>query len=182
MSISRKSILGEIINTNPEVVPLLAQAGLHCIGCHVSAYESLEDGCKSHGLSEKEINDLVDRANQVIDKYDNLEKISFTKKAIVELNERMKKSKTPFVRIVAKFGGEFDFEVAKEINVGEIEVKREISVLMEPRVERILRGVEIDYDKKLKDFSAKRVKTKKETKNKNKKVNAKVNKKLNKKN
>jgi hybrid cluster-associated redox disulfide protein len=59
MSISKKTILGDILNTNPEVVPLLAQAGLHCIGCHVSTYESLEEGCKTHGMSEKDIDDLV---------------------------------------------------------------------------------------------------------------------------
>lgn len=43
MSISKKTVLGEIINNNPEVVPVLASAGLHCIGCHVSSYESLEE-------------------------------------------------------------------------------------------------------------------------------------------
>ncbi|HNV01225.1 MAG TPA: DUF1858 domain-containing protein [archaeon] len=170
MSISKKSILGEIINTNPEVVSVLASAGLHCIGCHVSAYESLEDGCKSHGMKDKDIDDLVNKANKKIEEYDSLEKISFTKNAINELNERMKKTSSSFVRIVAKFGGEFDFEVAKEISINEIEVKREVSVLMEPRIERMLRGVEIDYNKKLNDFNAKRVESKKERKNKIKKI------------
>jgi hybrid cluster-associated redox disulfide protein len=160
MSISKKTILGDIINTNPEVVPILASAGLHCIGCHVSAYESLEDGCKSHGMSENDIDKLVLNANKRIKEYDSMKEISFTKKAIVELKERMNKSKTSFVKIVAKFGGEFDFEVAKKIQQGEVEVKGEISVLMEPRIERMLRGVEIDYDNKLKDFNAKRVESK----------------------
>jgi len=61
--ISKSTTLGEIIQKFPKAAPLLAEAGLHCIGCHISAFETLEDGCKAHGLSEKEIEDLVKRMN-----------------------------------------------------------------------------------------------------------------------
>ncbi len=161
MSISKKSILGDIISSNPEVVPVLAQAGLHCIGCHVSTHESIEDGCKAHGFNDKQIDELVEKSNVRIKEYDTMQKISFTNNAIKELDKRMKKSSSYFARIVPKFGGEFDFEVSKEKMLGEIEVKDKISVLMEPRIERMLRGVKIDFDKKLNDFSAKRVEVKK---------------------
>jgi len=55
--------LGEIVQKFPQAVPLLAESGLHCIGCHVSAFETLEQGCKAHGLSDKEIESLVKRMN-----------------------------------------------------------------------------------------------------------------------
>ena len=58
--------LGEIVQNFPQAVPLLAQAGLHCIGCHVSAFETLEQGCKAHGMNGKEIAELVKRINQSV--------------------------------------------------------------------------------------------------------------------
>ena len=50
--IQRTDTLGKVIEENPEIAPLLMQAGLHCIGCHVSAYESIQDGCASHGMND----------------------------------------------------------------------------------------------------------------------------------
>jgi len=64
--ISKAMALGEIIQKFPKAAPLLAEAGLHCIGCHISAFESLEDGCKAHGLSDKEIDSLVKRMNDAV--------------------------------------------------------------------------------------------------------------------
>lgn len=61
--ISKSMMLGDIVQKFPKSVPLLAEAGLHCIGCHVSAFETLEQGCKAHGLSDKEIDSLVKRMN-----------------------------------------------------------------------------------------------------------------------
>ncbi len=61
--ISKSMTLGEIVQKFPQAAPLLAEAGLHCIGCHVSAFETLEQGCKAHGLSGKEIDALVERMN-----------------------------------------------------------------------------------------------------------------------
>ncbi|MDO8647177.1 MAG: DUF1858 domain-containing protein [Candidatus Diapherotrites archaeon] len=58
--------LGEIIQKFPQAASLLAEAGLHCIGCHISAFESVEDGCKAHGLSDKEIDALVKRMNDAV--------------------------------------------------------------------------------------------------------------------
>ena len=80
--INKKDTLGQIMQNYPEVAPVLAKAGLHCVGCHVSAYESLEDGCLAHGLKEKDILDIIKKSNDVIKKVDSLPEISFTKKAL----------------------------------------------------------------------------------------------------
>jgi hybrid cluster-associated redox disulfide protein len=42
----------------------LFEAGLHCIGCHMSAYETIEQGCLAHGFSKKEIDDLIKKLNE----------------------------------------------------------------------------------------------------------------------
>ena len=43
-------IIGDIVNEYPSLVPVMAELGLHCIGCHVSTSETLEQACMVHGL------------------------------------------------------------------------------------------------------------------------------------
>jgi len=156
--VKKTDTLGELIQSHPESAPLLAQAGLHCIGCHVSAYESLEEGCLAHGLDKAAIDALVVAINARIKEYDSLPKAYFSPLAVEKLEARRKKSK--FVRIVQSFNG-FDFEPSdsKEADELEIEVsskKKNFSVLASPRLERMLRGLKIDFDRKTNDFEAKR--------------------------
>ncbi len=159
--IKKKDLIGEIVSNYPEVIPVLASAGLHCIGCHVSVYESLEDGCLSHGLTKKEIDALVRNANKKILQFKKMPKATFSNKAILELANRIKSSKSKFIRIVHSFGGEFDFEptdtqidgdILLSASVNEINV----SILVNKTVERMLRGLVIDYDSVQKDFTAQR--------------------------
>ena len=166
--IKKTDIFGEVISKYPEVAPVLMAAGLHCIGCHVSAYETIEQGCAAHGMKEKDITELVKKANERVAVYDKLAKVSFTRTAVSELDKRLGKPKKKFVKVVAGFGGEFDFEAAgkKEKDdfvieaVAKVKKKSDevkVNVLAEKRIERMLRGVVIDYDHKKKDFTAKRV-------------------------
>jgi hybrid cluster-associated redox disulfide protein len=39
----KETIMGDLLKTNPEVVPVLLNAGMHCIGCPSSIGESLEE-------------------------------------------------------------------------------------------------------------------------------------------
>ena len=68
-SVARKEItkdtsLAEIIYINPNAAELLFDIGLHCIGCSMSGMETLEEGCLAHGMSKKEINELIKRLNK----------------------------------------------------------------------------------------------------------------------
>ena len=40
--------------------------GLHCVGCAMSRDESIEDGARAHGLSDKEITEMVSEINKKI--------------------------------------------------------------------------------------------------------------------
>ncbi len=166
--ISRKTVLGDIISSNPEIIPLLAQAGLHCIGCHVSAYESIEDGCKTHGMTDKQIDDLIVEANKRAKEYDGMPKIALTKSAVLELKKRVTSSKAKYAKIFQVYGGDFDFDAVNEKEPTDVEIDAGVKLLLEKRIERILRGIEIDFNSKLKDFTAKKVGVKKENKAKKK--------------
>lgn len=48
--IKREMPIGTVVKTHPETVPVFFKHGLHCIGCHVAAYESIADGAQVHGI------------------------------------------------------------------------------------------------------------------------------------
>ena len=41
--ITRDMTIGEILRTNPNVAPILMEAGMHCLGCPSAQGESLEE-------------------------------------------------------------------------------------------------------------------------------------------
>ncbi|MFH2106758.1 MAG: DUF1858 domain-containing protein [Candidatus Micrarchaeota archaeon] len=64
--ITKESTIGEVIMSHPEVVPKLLEFGVHCIGCHVAASESIKDGLTAHGFSEEQIDKMVKEMNDVV--------------------------------------------------------------------------------------------------------------------
>ncbi|MEI7961399.1 MAG: DUF1858 domain-containing protein, partial [archaeon] len=159
VGIKKSDLLGGIMDDYPEVAPVLAQAGLHCIGCHVSGYETLEQGCMAHGMAKKDVDEMVKLANKRIAEYEKMPKVTFTQKAIDELLKR--KGSKKFVRLMQIFGGEFDFAAVEKKEKDEIIIevsvaKKSVGVLASKRIERMLRGVKIDYNSKKMDFVAER--------------------------
>ena len=61
MTITKKTIIGDIIENAPEKVNILLDAGMHCIGCMISEDESLEEACMVHGI---DADDLVEELNR----------------------------------------------------------------------------------------------------------------------
>ena len=61
--INKKMTFSEILEKHPEAVEILMNKGMHCCGCPMAQMESLEDGCKAHGINPdevvKEINEKV---------------------------------------------------------------------------------------------------------------------------
>lgn len=70
--ISKDMTIIDVFQKYPHRVPKLAQImtshGLHCVGCHVSAYETLEQGVQGHGFDEAILNTLLKELNQAIEK------------------------------------------------------------------------------------------------------------------
>ncbi len=42
--------IGEILQKNPDVAPILLEAGMHCLGCPASQGESLAEAAVVHGI------------------------------------------------------------------------------------------------------------------------------------
>lgn len=48
--ITKDMTIGEILRTNPNVAPVLLNAGMHCLGCPSAQGESLEEAAMVHGI------------------------------------------------------------------------------------------------------------------------------------
>lgn len=67
--IDKKIKLGELFEKYPEAAEILFNRGLHCLGCGLAAFETLEQGALAHGLSEEEIDQLVAGINQFLEQH-----------------------------------------------------------------------------------------------------------------
>ena len=54
--IMKEMTIGEILRTNPDVAPVLMEAGMHCLWCPSAQGESLEEAAMVHGM---DIDDLM---------------------------------------------------------------------------------------------------------------------------
>lgn len=48
--VSKDMTIGELLNMNPEVAPILMEIGMHCLGCPASQGESLAEAAMVHGI------------------------------------------------------------------------------------------------------------------------------------
>lgn len=63
--IDKEKNIAEVLKENPEALDVFLTFGLHCAGCPASAFDTIEEGAKNHGLSDKEVEELVQRINEL---------------------------------------------------------------------------------------------------------------------
>jgi len=67
--VNKESNLGEIAAKYPQAARVFMEYGLHCVGCFASAFDTVEAGAMLHGMSALEIEDMVKRANEEIERH-----------------------------------------------------------------------------------------------------------------
>ena len=48
--VNKDTTIGEVIQIDAGVIPILMGAGMHCVGCPSSAGETLEEAAMVHGI------------------------------------------------------------------------------------------------------------------------------------
>lgn len=61
--ITKDMTIGEVLNMDKAVAPVLLQAGMHCLGCPSAQSETLAEACEVHGMS---FDELVSNINNVL--------------------------------------------------------------------------------------------------------------------
>jgi hybrid cluster-associated redox disulfide protein len=65
--VTRYSNLADVIFKYPQVAEILIDYGLHCVGCFASAFDTISDASKIHGMSEEEVDQMIIRVNELIE-------------------------------------------------------------------------------------------------------------------
>ena len=91
-AITKETTIGDVVNKYPEVIPIILNYGLHCVGCGANPYETIENGCLGHGMSKDVVNMLVKDVNEEIRKRksDKNKIISVTSEAAEKFKQFMK--------------------------------------------------------------------------------------------
>lgn len=66
--ISKDMTLGEIITKYPNAGQVFLNYGMHCIGCHISPYESVEGGAAAHGIVGAKFKKMMEELNKAAGK------------------------------------------------------------------------------------------------------------------
>lgn len=61
--ITKKSIIGDILDMYPDTAKYFFEIGMHCLGCPSARGESVEEACMVHG---KDADELVAKLNAAI--------------------------------------------------------------------------------------------------------------------
>jgi hybrid cluster-associated redox disulfide protein len=65
-TITKDMTFGELVQKYPTAAQVLASYGLHCIGCHIGIYETIEQGSKAHGLTDSQIKEMLEKLNKAV--------------------------------------------------------------------------------------------------------------------
>lgn len=49
MTVTKASIIGDVLDAAPELAPLFREIGMSCLGCPAARAETLEEACYVHG-------------------------------------------------------------------------------------------------------------------------------------
>ena len=63
MQISKDMLIGQLIQVDESIPPILMRAGMHCLGCPASQGESLEEACMVHGI---DCDTLVSQIHEIL--------------------------------------------------------------------------------------------------------------------
>ena len=146
-------VVADIVQKYPETVEVLLGLGFHCVGCHVSNIESLEDGAKSHGFDDKEIDDIVIKLNEAITEQPAADGVTLTKEAIAKIASLLEKSqkKDHALRITVVPGGcagfsyKFEFDNTADPKADAIYSFDNIKVAIDKESMQFMNGAMIDF-------------------------------------
>ncbi|MDO4438030.1 MAG: DUF1858 domain-containing protein [Eubacteriales bacterium] len=63
MQIEKNMLIGELIQADEIIAPILMRAGMHCLGCPASQGETLAEACMVHGIN---CDELVSQINEIL--------------------------------------------------------------------------------------------------------------------
>jgi len=63
VQINKDTVIGDILDIAPQTAPIFFSIGMHCLGCPSSRGETVEEACMVHGLTEAQMDKLLEIVN-----------------------------------------------------------------------------------------------------------------------
>jgi len=149
--VTKDMTIGDVIKNYPAAAEIMTAQGLHCVGCHVNPFESIEQGCKGHGMSDEIIDTMISKINEVVGggTEEKLEITSGAAKKIAELAESEGKQGHA-LRIKVIPGGcsgySYDMHFDNDIDSNDKVFEQDgVKVVVDTDSMGYLRGTKMDY-------------------------------------
>ena len=152
--ITKEMTIGEVVAKYLAVIEPLQSAGVHCVGCHVSYSESLEDGFKWHGMTDEEVDAVISKLNKAVAEYKAEEGKEFivTSKAAQKLIEVLKENnmENSGLRVEIVPGGCSGSQYSLELdnNTTDLDLVLEekgVRIIVSKENMSFLKGAKLDY-------------------------------------
>lgn len=64
-TITEDMLISEVLQVAPDIGPVFAEFGMHCLGCPISRGETVAQAAEVHGVDVRE---MLDKLNEFVDK------------------------------------------------------------------------------------------------------------------
>lgn len=69
VKITKDILILDLVEKNPGLAEVLTEDyGFHCVGCMAASMETLEQGALVHGMTEDQIDEMVEKLNEKLSK------------------------------------------------------------------------------------------------------------------
>lgn len=154
--IHKEMTIEEILTSFPQRSQRLAQemmnAGLNCVGCGASVWETLEAGILGHGMGESDLNKLLGKLNAILAEKIDVTTITLTPKAAEKFTEILEdEGKTGWgLRFGDRAGGcsgfEYVLDFSEKASPDDVTfVSEGVEIHIEKQAAERLKGSVIDF-------------------------------------
>ena len=148
--------INDVVMRYPVAAEVMLSYGLHCVGCHVSQFETIRQGASGHGqMDEEEVQMLVQELNEAIARKEvatSGETLTVTNKAVQKIREfaEQEGKLDHFLRVKVVAGGcsgfkydlDFDDQAADDDEVLRTDA---LDIRIDPDSADFLKGSILDY-------------------------------------
>src|SRR3989338_4720939 len=152
--ISKEMTIGDVVAKYPACIETLQAAGVHCVGCNVSYHETLEQGFKGHGISDEEIEIIIEKMNISVEesKLEQGKEFIITNKAAEKLKEVLKENnkESSGLRVEIIPGGCSGFQYGLELDdsttdMDKVFEEKGVKIIVTKENMNFLKGAKLDY-------------------------------------
>ena len=148
--ITKDMTISEVIEKYPSTIETLLMTGVHCIGCHVSYFETLEQGMKGHGMTDEEVDGVIKEMNKIVEeeKLGNNEDFKITEKAASKIKEVIKDKTGLRIEVVPGGCSGYMYNIVTENKVNnddKIVEEKGVKVILDKESFDLLKGSKLDY-------------------------------------